>query len=212
VKAGYREGEESGNEAHLQRGFNHGFVFGASVAREWGKLRGAVSALMSLVISKSLQDTNANIMAEITELFTQVTQMETSSLDTQTMQQTLENRMTVKNELTSYQRSSKRNNIREEKVDGDKLASAFRMLHTEDTTNRHTEVEVNCETNKEKMETNGATGFPNTGTQVMSEECNVSLGTPKIVNEDLELLWSRTFELAENIGIGRQKLLLVKNT
>lgn len=169
---------------------------------------------MSLVISKSLQDTNANIMAEITELFTQVTQMETSSLDTQTMQQTLESRMnkTVKNELTSYQRSSERNNVREEKVDGDKLASAFGMLHTEDTTNRHTEAEVDCETNEEKMETNGATGFPNTGTQGMSEECNVSFGTPKIVNEDLELLWSRTFELAENIGIGRQKLLLVKNT
>ena len=172
------------------------------------------SALMSLVISKSLQDTNANIMAEITELLTQVTQMETSSLDTQMMQHFLENRMnkTVKNELTSYQRSSKRNNIREEKVDGNELASAFGMLHTEDTTNGHRELEVNTETIEEKMETNGATGFPNTGTQVMSEECNVSLGTPKIVNEDLQVLWSRTFELAENIGIGRQKLLLVKNT
>lgn len=41
-EAGYREGLESGNEASLQQGFNQGFIYGANLSREWGKLRGVL--------------------------------------------------------------------------------------------------------------------------------------------------------------------------
>lgn len=41
-KAGYREGLDSGKEANLQQGFNQGFIYGANMSREWGKLRGVL--------------------------------------------------------------------------------------------------------------------------------------------------------------------------
>ena len=67
-KAGYREGITAGKEAHLQQGFDEGFAqTGAPFGREIGMLRGAASALLSLLTSKMplpLPDPDANVDRE----------------------------------------------------------------------------------------------------------------------------------------------------
>ncbi|KAH8097032.1 hypothetical protein BXZ70DRAFT_1000979 [Cristinia sonorae] len=52
--AGYREGITAGKESHLQQGFDEGFAqTGAPLGREIGLLRGAASAILSLLTSKN---------------------------------------------------------------------------------------------------------------------------------------------------------------
>jgi flagellar biosynthesis/type III secretory pathway protein FliH len=46
--SGYREGLEQGKHHTVQRGFNEGFADGTTQGFEWGKARGALSALHAL--------------------------------------------------------------------------------------------------------------------------------------------------------------------
>lgn len=187
------------------------------------------SALMSLVTPKLVQDSNSNIQTEIMELLTQVTQMERNGLHIQTMQHTMETRKNqtsrhletceARNGPNSYQRASGRNSTREEQVDGNELTSAFEMLHTRDTVNGVGDDELNgmgdlhvdSETVVERKETSRG-DFLDTAVHDVPDECSGSLELPKTVTDDLEIVWFRTICLAEKLGLGRQKILLVKTT
>ena len=171
---------------------------------------------MSLVMSKCMQDSNPNILTEITELLTKVTQMEGNVLDTQTLQHTLENRM---NRTFSYSNSSepqndlkgnvtlrKRNNTKEQKVDGNELSLAFEMLHTRDTADGV--LEVKPERVEGRIETECS--LQDTTMDVVCDEHSIPLELPKTVTDDLEMLWSRTLSLADKIGVNREKILFVK--
>ena len=169
-----------------------------------------------------MQGSNPNIMAEIMDLLSKVTEMERNALNPHTMQHTLENKLLnqnssclqsseVRNEPNDYQIVSKRNYTRERQVDSNELASAFEMLHTQDTTNGVQDLEVDSEEIEVRTDTRGGSML-DTVMHAASDECSASLESPKTLTKDLENLWSRTSSLAEEIGISSQKILLVKNT
>lgn len=180
------------------------------------------SALISLASSKSTQGSNPNIMAEIMDLLSKVTEMERNALNPHAMQHTLENKLLnqnsscqqsseVRNEPNDDQIVSKRNYTRKRQVDSNELASAFEMLHTQDITNGVRDVEVDSEEIEVRTDTRGGSML-DTVMHAASDERTASLESPKTVTKDLESLWSRTSSLAEEIGISSQKILLVKNT
>ena len=170
-----------------------------------------------------MQDSNPKIIAEITDLLSQVTQMDKNALNPQTLQHTLERKLLnqnssrlqppeVRNEPKDYQVTSKRNYNTERQVDGNELASAFEMLQTQDTTNGVEDLEVDSEEIEVRTDTRGGSILDTVMHAVSDDECSASLESHKTVPKDLENLWSRTSSLAEEIGISSQKILFVKNT
>lgn len=211
--AGYREGLDSGKEANLQQGFNQGFIYGANMSREWGKLRGVLSALMSFVSSKSAHDISPQITAEIIDLFALVSQMEKHTLDAQAMQDALENKMNqaqrsleLRTESFKQHKAAFSNNTEED----NKLSSAFQMLHTQDRQEGIGDFRVQSEKTKDRVETRS--DLINTALPVVSSySTSGSLEVSETVLSEVETLWSRIFSLAEKIGFNEQKLLSVKN-
>ena len=169
-----------------------------------------------------MQGSNPNIMAEIMDLLSKVTEMEGNALNPHTMQHSLENKLLnqnssclqsseARNKPNDYQIVSERNYTKERQVDSNELASAFEMLHTQDTTNGVQDLEVDSEEIGVRTDTRGGSVL-DTDMHAASDECSASLESPKSVTKDLENLWSRMSSLAEEIGISSQKILLVKNT
>lgn len=177
------------------------------------------SALISLVISQSIQDSNPNIVTEMTSLLTQITQRERNSLGSEAMQQTLKHKLNqtaysqpfeVRCKLNDYQRAMERGFTKDRQADGNDLASVFELLHTQDTCNGIREFEVHSQTLEHRIQTSGGIVL-DTVMHEESDERKDSLELFETLSEDLEKLWSKTFSLAEKIGIGSQKMLLVKN-
>lgn len=219
--AGYREGLESGKEAHLQQGFNEGFSHGVVISKEWGKLRGTLSALISIASLKSDQDSDQRTVAKMADLLTQVTQMEMVALNPQTMKNILDNKLTQKNtglqgseglvESSDFQNAkvTKHNKIMSDGYfDGNELVSAFQTLHTH---NRDRCYEVDklkqhsTTVTHEKVE-----GSNTTEADASGHEESLKQGASFALPADLEQLWSWTFSLAEEIGIDCKNILLVK--
>lgn len=209
-KVGYREGLESGKEANLQQGFNQGFIYGANMAREWGKLRGVLSALMSFASSKSAHDISPQITAEIIDLFALISQMEKHTLDAQAMQDALENKVNqlsleLRAESFKHQKAAMSNNTEE----GNELSSAFQMLHTQDRQKGVGNLGVQSETIEDRVETKS--DLINTALPVVSSHSTSgSLEVSETVLSEVETLWPRIVSLAEKIGVNGQKILSVK--
>lgn len=212
---GYREGLESGKEANLQQGFNQGFIYGANMSKEWGKLRGVLSALMSFASSKSAHDISPQITAEIIDLFALISQMEKHTLDAQAMQDALENKMNqhslarnsleLRAESFKHQKAAMSNNTEE----GNELSSAFQMLHTQDRQKGVGNLGVQSETIEDRVETKS--DLINTALPVVSSHSTSgSLEVSETVLSEVETLWPRIVSLAEKIGVNGQKILSVK--
>ena len=165
---------------------------------------------MSLVISKYVQDSNPGIVSEITELLAEATKIERNALEVQNMQQAFENRI---NQTVGYSKGSAAppsvgNKTEEQYIDGNELSSAFEMLHTADTANGVENVGV--ETDKEQQRINTGITFQGLAMDVVSDESCRPLETTETMPRDLEVLWSRTFSLADKIGINRRKIIFLK--
>ena len=172
----------------------------------------------SALISQSIQDSNPNIMTEMTSLLTQITQMERNALGSEAMQQTLKHKLNqtpclqpfeVRCKPNDYQPAMERGFTKDGQADGNDLASVFELLHTQDTCNGIREFD--SWTLQHGIQTSSGT-ILDTVMHEESDEKRDSLELFKTLSEDLEKLWSKTFSLAEEIGIGSQKMLLVKNT
>ena len=165
---------------------------------------------MSLVISKYVQDSNPGIVSEITELLAEATKIERNALEVQNMQQAFENRI---NQTVGYFKGSAAqvsvgNKTEERHIDGNELSSAFEMLHAADTANGVENVGV--ETDREQQRINTGITFQGLAMDVVSDESCGPLETTETMPRDLEVLWSRTFSLADKIGINRQKIIFLK--
>ncbi|KAL9968452.1 hypothetical protein ACROYT_G026829 [Oculina patagonica] len=212
--AGYREGLESGKETNLQQGFNQGFIYGANISREWGKLRGVLSALMSFASAKSIHDLNPNVTAEITELLALVSQMEKHALDIQAMQCALESRMNqTQHSLEPLEVKTEPVNHHKALTSSDehKLSSAFEMLHIQDKTKDTRDLTVKCKTTEKKVETRS--DLMDTAMPALTSHSGGTLEATRTVPviTELENLWSRIVSVADKIGLSSQKILLVKN-
>lgn len=224
-KTGYREGVGSGRDAHLQQGFNEGFTHGATGSKEWGKLRGALSALRSIASSKSVQDSNQRIMTEIADLLTQVVQMETIALNPKIMQNNLEIKLNqnykfsqyserINYEFNNHQRAWPEEHAKDGKFIGNELLSAFQTLNMKDTSSGVEDVRGDSETMIIVKKAIKGSDLPESDTVVCAEshEQSDSLQLlPNTTSDDLEKLWARTFSLAEEIGISNKILLFVKS-
>lgn len=165
---------------------------------------------MSLVISKYVQDSNPGIMSEITELLAEASRIERNVLEVQNMQQTFKNRI---NQSVGYFKGSAAqpsvgNKTEEQHIDGNELSSAFEMLHTADTANGVENLEV--ETDREQQRISTGITLQGLAMDVVSDESCGPLETTETTPRDLEVLWSRTFSLADKIGINRQKIIFLK--
>ena len=165
---------------------------------------------MSLVILKYEQDSNPGIMSEITELLAEATKIERNALEVQNMQQAFENRI---NQTVGYCKGSTAppsvgNKTEERHFDGDELSSAFEMLQTADKANAVEHLGV--ETDREQQRVKTGITFQGLATDVVSDESCGPSETTETMPRDLEVLWSRTFSLADKIGINRQKIIFLK--
>lgn len=169
---------------------------------------------MSFVSSRSAHDTSPHIISEIVELLALVSQMEKHSLDTQTMQNALENRMNqshhsfesleLRTESFKDHKATNSTNTEEE----NELSSAFEMLHTQDRPNDVGELGVKYETIENSVETRN--DLMDTALPAASSYSNGSLEASETVFRKVDTLWSRIVSLAEKIGVNRQKILIVK--
>ena len=169
------------------------------------------SALMSFVSSKSAHDISPHITAEITELLALVGQMEKHSLDTQAMQNALENRMNqAQRSLEQRTESFKRDKAAissNTEVDSE-LSSAFERLHTQGRQKDVGNLGVTYETIEDKLETRS--DLMDTALPVVSSYSSGSLEASDTVPSEVESLWTRIVSLAEKVGIDGQKILSVK--
>ena len=157
-----------------------------------------------------MQDSNPGIMSEITELLAEASRIERNVLEVQNMQQTFKNRI---NQSVGYFKGSASqpsvgNKTEEQHIDGNELISAFEMLHTADTANGVENLEV--ETDREQPRISTGITLQGLAMDVVSDESCGPLETTETMPRDLEVLWSRTFSLADKIGINRQKIIFLK--
>ncbi|XP_022803462.1 uncharacterized protein LOC111340812 isoform X1 [Stylophora pistillata] len=217
-RAGYREGMESGKEASLQQGFNEGFIFGASVSREWAKLRGVLSALMLFASSNYVQDPHPNITNEITELLAVVCQMEKEALSAQTMQDPILDQMNPQGQCSLKSSETGGASLTHHKVgtmnrtvNEHELLAAFEMLGTQDgiTNGIIKDLRSRC---KQSKDSEGEGCSQDSVMPEKSFNCNQPLvETSKIKRNDMEHLWTKIVSLADRIGVNKQKTLDLKN-
>jgi len=167
---------------------------------------------MSFVSSKSAHDISPHITAEIIELFTLVGQMEKHSLDTNHMQDALENKMNqaqhsleLRTEALKHHKVAISTNNGEE----NELSSAFERLHTQGRPEGVGDLGVEYETVEDRVET-GSDFMDTALPAVSSYSTSVSLEASETELSEVETLWSRIVSLAEKIGVNGQKILPVK--
>lgn len=169
------------------------------------------SALMSFVSSKSAHDISPQITAEIIELLALVGQMEKHSLDTQAMQNALENRTNqAQHSLEQRTESFKHHKAAissNSEVDSE-LSSAFERLHTQGRQEDIGDLEVTYETIEDRLETRS--DLMDTALPEVASYSGGSLEASETVLSEVERLWTKIVSLAEKVGFNGQKILPVK--
>jgi len=165
---------------------------------------------MSFASSKSAHDISPQVTAEIIELLALVGQMEKHSLDTQAMQNALENRTNeAQHSLEQRTESFKDDKAAissNTEVDSE-LSSAFERLRTQGTQKDVGDLGVTYETIENRLETRS--DLMDTALPAVSSYSSGTLVSDTVLSE-VESLWTKVVSLAEKVGFNGQKILPVK--